>query len=224
MSDVFWGVQLESSKLVIFDVDGTLNQTERYAIDAYRKALTEIGKTNYTDAELRARIGAPFEEDILYFLGDQKETLGNQFLDSITKYWIEGIKRKATTYPGVTEMLETLKQKGYQLAICSNAYPQELETILDTLKIGDQFCYIQGLTEEGTKKDSLRVLLKTCKPKWAVMVGDRNYDCEAAEANNIGFIGCLYGYCMPGELNHCKYLTSSAYEIPDLTVRLEQNG
>lgn len=41
---MFWVVQLEFSKLVVFDVDGTLNQTERYAIAAYRKALEGVGE------------------------------------------------------------------------------------------------------------------------------------------------------------------------------------
>ena len=38
---------MESSKvIVIFDVDGTINQTEVYAVKAYRKALEEVGKKN----------------------------------------------------------------------------------------------------------------------------------------------------------------------------------
>jgi phosphoglycolate phosphatase len=45
-------VQLESSKvIVIFDVDGTINQTEVYAVKAYRKALEEVGKTGFSDKE-----------------------------------------------------------------------------------------------------------------------------------------------------------------------------
>ena len=57
-------MQLEFSKLVVFDVDGTLNQTERYAIAAYRKALEELGRDGFTDEELKQRIGAPFSEDL----------------------------------------------------------------------------------------------------------------------------------------------------------------
>ena len=62
-------MQLEFSKLVVFDVDGTLNQTERYAIAAYRKALEELGRDGFTDEELKQRIGAPFSEDLKFFFG-----------------------------------------------------------------------------------------------------------------------------------------------------------
>lgn len=85
---VFWVVQLEFSKLVVFDVDGTLNQTERYAIAAYRKALEELGRDGFTDEELKQRIGAPFSEDLKFFFGaDQKA--GKLFL---TKYQSIGLK------------------------------------------------------------------------------------------------------------------------------------
>ena len=82
---VFWVVQLEFSKLVVFDVDGTLNQTERYAIAAYRKALEELGRDGFTDEELKQRIGAPFSEDLKFFFGaDQKA--GKLFFDKVSEY------------------------------------------------------------------------------------------------------------------------------------------
>ena len=217
----FWGVQLEYSKLVIFDVDGTLNQTERYAVDAYRKALHEIGMDHFTDEQLKSRIGAPFQEDICFFLGDQANTLGEQFLTCTARYWFEGIRKKAAVYPGTYAMLDSLKQKGYQLAVCSNAEPKELELILDALNIKSRFDYIQSLTEKGTKKESLKKLLECCNPQRAVMVGDRDYDREAAERNEIAFIACMYGYGAPGELERCEYQAASVLEIPDLVNQLD---
>ena len=82
------------------------------------------------------------------------------------------------------------------------------------LEIEDKFDYIQALTEEGTKVKSLKRLLETCKPGWAVMVGDRIYDLEAAEENELPFIACKYGYCAPGELDGCEYTATSISDIP----------
>lgn len=118
-------------------------------------------------------------------------------------------------------MLDSLKQKGYQLAVCSNADPKELELILDALNIKSRFDYIQSLTEKGTKKESLKKLLECCNPQWAVMVGDRDYDREAAERNEIAFIACMYGYGAPGELERCEYQAASVLEIPDLVNQLD---
>lgn len=84
----------------------------------------------------------------------------------------------------------------------------------NTCRIEDKFDYIQALTEEGTKVKSLKRLLETCKPGWAVMVGDRIYDLEAAEENELPFIACKYGYCAPGELDGCEYTATSISDIP----------
>ena len=198
-------MQLESSKvIVIFDVDGTINQTEVYAVKAYRKALEEVGKTGFSDKEFIERIGAPFEQDVRYFFGENQSEQVEIFKTLIQKYWIDGMKESAKTFEGIHQMLEELKEKGYKLAICSNASKWELDVILRKLEVNDYFDVIQGVTEKNNKKYSLEELLLREKPELAVMVGDRSYDKEAARYNQIPFVGCKYGYGKPEELSDCK--------------------
>ena len=105
-------MQLESSKvIVIFDVDGTINQTEVYAVKAYRKALEEVGKTGFSDKEFIERIGAPFEQDVRYFFGENQSEQVEIFKTLIQKYWIDGMKESAKTFEGIHQMLEELKEK-----------------------------------------------------------------------------------------------------------------
>lgn len=179
---------MESSKvIVIFDVDGTINQTEVYAVKAYRKALEEVGKTGFSDKEFIERIGAPFEQDVRYFFGENQSEQVEIFKTLIQKYWIDGMKESAKTFEGIHQMLEELKEKGYKLAICSNASKWELDVILRKLEVNDYFDVIQGVTEKNNKKYSLEELLLREKPELAVMVGDRSYDKEAARYNQIPF-------------------------------------
>ena len=109
--------------------------------------------------------------------------------------------------------LEELKEKGYKLAICSNASKWELDVILRKLEVNDYFDVIQGVTEKNNKKYSLEELLLREKPELAVMVGDRSYDKEAARYNQIPFVGCKYGYGKPEELSDCKYSVETALEL-----------
>ncbi len=60
-------------KLIVFDVDGTLNMTEEYAIPAYKMILDKMGVQGFTDETLRERIGAVFADDIRYFFGSRAE-------------------------------------------------------------------------------------------------------------------------------------------------------
>ena len=100
---------VSSKVFVIFDVDGTINQTEVYAVKAYRKALEETGKTGFSDQELIERIGAPFEQDVRYFFGENESEQVELFRKLIQKYWINGIKDSAKTFEGIHQMLEELK-------------------------------------------------------------------------------------------------------------------
>ena len=105
---------MESSKvIVIFDVDGTINQTEVYAVKAYRKALEEVGKTGFSDKEFIERIGAPFEQDVRYFFGENQSEQVEIFKTLIQKYWIDGMKESAKTFEGIHQMLEGLKEEGH---------------------------------------------------------------------------------------------------------------
>lgn len=200
--------------LVIFDIDGTLNMTETYGIDAYHEALRQMDADHFTDAQLKERIGATFTEDVRYFFGDDAKEKMDAFSILIRELWFAKVDEQATLFPGVLDLLHTLRKKGYQLAICSNADESEITIILKALHIEQEFDFIQGLTKCDNKSDSLRVLLQHVLPGKAVMVGDRIYDMQAAEINHIPFIGCLYGYGNLHELDGAQYRVTEASQIP----------
>lgn len=209
--------------LVIFDIDGTLNMTETYGIAAYHKALEQMGADHFTDEQLRDRIGATFTEDVKYFFGERAEELIDEFSVLIEQLWFAEVEEKAQLFPGVLQMLHSLKENGHQLAICSNATEEEIAVILKALHVEQEFDYVQGLTPKDSKADSLRVLLQRVQPEQAVMVGDRFYDMQAANGNHIPFIGCLYGYGAEHELDAARYCVAEPCEIPIVVERMADN-
>ena len=209
--------------LVIFDIDGTLNMTETYGIAAYHKALEQMGADHFTDEQLRDRIGATFTEDVKYFFGERAEELIDEFSALIEQLWFAEVEEKAQLFPGVLQMLHSLKENGHQLAICSNATEEEIAVILKALHVEREFDYVQGLTPKDTKADSLRILLQCVRPEQAVMVGDRFYDMQAANGNHIPFIGCLYGYGAEHELDAARYCVAKPCEIPIVVDLMADN-
>lgn len=209
--------------LVIFDIDGTLNMTETYGIAAYHKALEQMGADHFTDEQLRDRIGATFTEDVKYFFGERAEELIDEFSALIEQLWFAEVEEKAQLFPGVLQMLHSLKENGDQLAICSNATEEEIAVILKALHVEQEFDYVQGLTPKDSKADSLRVLLQRVQPEQAVMVGDRFYDMQAANGNHIPFIGCLYGYGAEHELDAARYCVTEPCEIPIVVEQIADN-
>lgn len=202
------------TKLVAFDLDGTLNMTHTYAVAAYQEALKELGAGPVAESVIRSRFGAPFRDDSLFFLGDDSEETFRRFYRAVERHWTPLMRERAQTYPGVPEMLGELKEQGYVLAVCSNAKEDELEDVLGVLSIREYFDYIQGLTTRQDKAESLGVLMERAGADWCCMVGDRFYDREAAKANETAFIGCRYGYGGTDEFGDGDLLAEDSVEIP----------
>ncbi len=206
---------MESSKrLIAFDLDGTLNKTEVYALDAYRNTFKELGIGPFSDEEILDRFGATHDEDIKYFLGnDVTENQAKKYSNTLDRYWQEAQRNKCESYPMVANTLQSLKENGYYLCICSNAPYDEIVGTLKRLDLYDYFDDIQGLTTECDKVYSLRELVKKHEPHSLTMVGDRYYDYLAARENQATFIGCAYGYGKDEELKHADYVIHSIQEI-----------
>ena len=198
-------------KYVFFDIDGTLNRTDLYAVEAYQKALLKRGihtnrekiiscfglKPN-TIAEIF--LGKPGEEELISWKRD------------IEEYEFYFMEKNARPFDGITEMLSALKCAGFGLAICSNAFPKHINHVLSVLGLAQYFREI-GSLDMGTNKGEIikKIMVRTSSRK-ACMVGDRKFDLQAAEANHIPIIGCAYGYA-PDEIKNASIVVNSPGEI-----------
>lgn len=199
--------------LVVFDLDGTLNRTESYAVPAIRSALAHYGVTKFSAEDIISTFGERDEDTIVKFFGDRAKRLERGFWEEVQKY-TDSHPGLYSTYEGVPEMLHSLHESGKLTAVCSNSGMDYITKTLDRLRIGDRIDYLQGLEPGMTKADTLRLLLRRVKPDKAVMAGDRYLDREAAQANRIPFIGCSYGYGTDEELQGSDYIIQSPASVP----------
>lgn len=200
------------SKLVVFDLDGTLNRTELYAVPAHRKALLELGFADKTDDEIISTFGARAQEAVVFLTGNSDPDFAKQYFRQEGLYENDFIKEHAAAYDGVPQMLEQLKQNHYQTAICSNSSERYIRMVLTRLDILRYIDHIQPLQPDMHKGDTLRLLINRVQPESAVMVGDRFYDKDAARDNGIPFIGCSYGF-RPDEVSDADIPVKSALDI-----------
>lgn len=132
-------------KAVIFDVDGTLLDTERIYMQAWKEAAAELGyvmpnsvlqKTRAVNTKDAARI---FETEI-----------GNGFSYAQTRpirvrIAEEIIARESPILKsGVLELLDYLDEKGIQLAVASSTNTQTTKEHLAASGIADRFAVIVG--------------------------------------------------------------------------------
>ncbi|MCI8406704.1 MAG: HAD family hydrolase [Oscillospiraceae bacterium] len=210
---------MSTHKLAVFDLDGTLNRTELYAVPAHHMTLRDLGFPDRSDEDIISVFGARAQESVRFLTGRDEPALVDEYMRISGSHERELIKDSAASFDGVPRMLSQLKADGYDTAICSNSSERYIRMVLEALSISQWIDYIQPLIPDLTKEDTLRLLLEREKPPAAVMVGDRFYDKDAAQANGLPFIGCLYGFC-PDEVRDGDAAVESPLDINDAVRRL----
>lgn len=181
-------------KLVVFDLDGTLNRTELFSVPAHLKALENRGIRHITAQEIISLFGERAEDCIFKLVGTKDEQVIRSYLDEVAVYEKENIKTMGKPYDGVLDSLKKLRADGYLTAVCSNASLRYISLVLDSLGLMPLIDYIQELRPGMDKVQTLGLLLDKVKPDQAVMVGDRRFDIIAGKENGLQTIGCRYGF------------------------------
>ncbi|HEX8735963.1 MAG TPA: HAD family hydrolase [Pyrinomonadaceae bacterium] len=206
---------------VIFDIDGTLIDSNDFHAQAWVKAFAKYGKT-VKFYEARRQVGKGGDQYLPEFL-TRKEI--RAFGKELEKYRGEFFKRnylpKIEPFPKVRELFEKIKGEGKHLALASSAKADELEKYKKIARVED-------LIEEETSADdaekskpfpdifeaALEKLGKINK-KNVVVVGDTAYDAEAAGKIGLQTIGVLTGGWTRSELVSagCREVYADAAEI-----------
>ena len=173
-------------KAVIFDVDGTLLDTERIYMKAWKDAAAELGyvmpdevlqKTRAVNTKDAARI---FEEEI-----------GNGFSYQKTRpirvrIAEEIIKRESPILkPGVTELLDMLQEKGIRVSVASSTNLQGTKEHLAESRILDRFEVVVGGDMVTKGKPNPDIFLKAAEllgltPEECIVVEDSPAGIRAA--------------------------------------------
>lgn len=212
--------RIRMEKYVIFDIDGTLNQTALYAVEAYQTALANRGK-QVSAQEIISCIGLSPELIIRKFFGTLGEEERESWSREIKEREFALMERNARAFEGIPEVLKELKSEGFQLAICSNNFPEHIEHVLQAIQVREYFDVIASLEMGRNKAEVLKNLLEKIKPARACLAGDRKFDLQAAEENGISLIGCAYGYA-PEEIQQAAVVIAKPSELPAAVRQLLQ--
>lgn len=205
-------------KYAIFDIDGTLNQTHLYVVEAYQRSLKPRG-IEVSKEQIISCIGNHPVDIARMIFGELSEKEFLEWRKEVKGYQYELMETRARTFDGISEVLQALKNAGYGLAICSNAFPEQIDKVLEVLGISQYFDEIACLEMGADKIEVLSNLLEKLQPEAACLVGDRRFDLEAARANAIPLIGCAYGYA-PDEIREADVVVEHADEIAEAVKKL----
>ncbi|MFD1435646.1 HAD family hydrolase [Kroppenstedtia eburnea] len=185
----------------IFDLDGTLFQTEQVAIPAFHQTYQQLQEQGLhrgnrpTDEQVTSVFGMTsggIWERLLPGASDEAKKIADDWwLQNELDCLAEGM---GELYPGVAQGLEALHGRGFRLFVASNGRGPYVRGVLQTFGISSWFTGIYSAGEKQIfDKDRLvALLMKEHQVTSGWMVGDRSSDVQAGKANGLTVIGCRY--------------------------------
>ena len=185
-------------KAVIWDVDGTLLNTQEGLTAAYRYTIEQCHLPTKTDEELSSFIGPTPQTIFMTHFGLNEEDAQHAANIFRERYKSHDLF-KAFLYPGVEEVLSSLDEAGIQQAIATNKRQDYATEICELFGLDDYCAPIIGADNENklTKADIIKKCLEELEisdPSSVVMIGDTEGDKQAAQAASVQFLGVNYGF------------------------------
>jgi HAD superfamily hydrolase (TIGR01509 family) len=183
---------------VIFDVDGTLVNSNDAQAKSWVEALKEFGYSVPYE-KVRPLIGMGGDKVLPETIGVQKDSeKGKQISKRRGEIFKEKYLPTIQAFPGAQELLDRMREQGLKLAIATSAQPDELRPLLQIVGAADLI--EDKTTSEDAKSskpdpDVMQVTLKKVgyPPNEVVMIGDTPYDIEAASKVGVGTIAFRCG-------------------------------
>ena len=191
------------TRLVLFDLDGTLVDSSPGIVASVRFAAEALGMPEPTPTQLRAMIGPPLQEGFAGSFG-----LGGSDVDrAVAAYRVHysaGAMLDAPPYPGIPELLAQLRADGAVLAVATSKPEPFAVRILEHVGLLASFASVHGATLDGAvrHKDQVVGAALAAHPEGRdpVLVGDRAQDVVGAAAHGLPCIGAGWGPAEDGEL------------------------
>lgn len=208
---------------VIFDLDGTLFQTETLLETVHRRVFETLRLEGlYVEPLpsidiLLGSLGMLLSDIWKRVMPDGSTEAHERANVLLLQYEMEELANGVgQLYSGVIETLSELRSRGIRLFIASNGLEEYVKGVPAIKGIGDWFegMYSAGEFATSTKVDLVSQLLDTFEVKRAWMVGDRSSDVEAGKRNGLFVVGCDYaGFRRSGELDGSDAVIHSFPEL-----------
>lgn len=178
---------------ILFDLDGTLIDTNELIIQTFQTVLDERFPGKYSRETILPFLGPPLYETFQQVDPTQVDEL----IAAYRKWNVENHDAMVQAFPGVIETLAELHARGIKLAIVSTKRNEMIERALNLMNVRQYFTAVIGLDDvKNAKPDPEPVQLALSKlevdPTHALMVGDNFHDIVAARAAGVDSVAVAW--------------------------------
>ena len=187
---------------IVFDVDGTLIDTWRLYMEAYRRALQPVAGYLPDDEEILGRRGGSSERGILRgWVG--AEGVDDLHAELCRHYEALHSSLSEGFYEGAREMLAALRSAGFPLGVVTSKGRRAWEVTTAGMELGD-FAVVITEDDVAEPKPHPEGLLAAAAaldlaPERVVYIGDSSGDLQAGRAAGMLVGAALWPKTAPGE-------------------------
>ena len=185
-------------KAVIFDVDGTLVDSNDLHVECWRQAFRRFGK-DVPFAAIRQQVGKGGDQMLpVFFSPEELRRIGKDLTEYRTELYKRDYLPLVKPFPRVRELMEKLHSDGKMIALATSSKKDEVERLVKLIACEDILDVVTtGDDAERTKPapDIFAVALGKLdvSASDAIAVGDSPYDAEASRKLGLSIIGVLCG-------------------------------
>jgi len=192
-------------KGVIFDIDGTLVDSNDLHAEAWQETFRHFGK-EFEYKDLRRQIGKGGDHYLPAFLSQAEMLLHG---DEINSFRADLFRRKyigrVRAFPKVRELFERIRQDGKRIALASSGNENDTLHFVELLAVRELADAYTSKGDVAQSKPSADVFLRALnllhlQPDEAVAVGDTPFDVDAAKKIGLPVVALTCGGFSEDEL------------------------
>ena len=190
---------------MIFDLDGTVWDSEPGILASMAHALGELGLPVPDQTVLRSHIGPPLPL-MLAAVGVPEPLVDDGVRLYRERYLTVGVF-EASLYDGVTDLLDAVAGSGHVLATATSKGEVPTRTMLEHFDLERRFAVVGAATMDGSATTKPEVLALTLaglggpSADTCILIGDRDLDVLGAATHGVDCIGAAWGYGGTEELH-----------------------
>ena len=196
-------------KLIIFDFDGTLADTESLITQTMQKTIEALHLEPRSREQCRDMIGLPLKETFMRLI-PMTDAMGDRCADTYSQIFDRdnrpGVVR---LFPHVADTLAALYAHDYTLTIATSRHRESLMEFLQGMQIDTYFRYIVTVNDVAQAKPHPDMVLQTMEhlniaPADTLMVGDAVYDIQMGHNAGVHTCGVTYGNGTRADMVACQ--------------------
>jgi phosphoglycolate phosphatase len=188
-------------RLVVFDCDGTLVDSQFSIVKAMNEAFSAQGLAHLGPDAIKGVVGLSLDEAITRLLPDapteERRNVALSYKDAFAAMRRQGDLHEPL-YPGVKTSLEAFEKDGWLLGVATGKSFRGLKATLKGHGLAESFITLQTADRAAGKPHPemlQRAMAETgVDAEQTVMVGDTTFDMEMACNAGVGAIGVSWGY------------------------------